>query len=66
MGTRDKKWIQSILIIALLLLLYGYYSIHQSVESSGGKNFEQKIDDFHHDFGNITHDNDIFFNDFIH
>ena len=63
MGTGEKKIKQSILSIALFLLLCGYYSAHQPPNDKEIKNEEEKIESLHSGSEDKMNGDNIFCND---
>ena len=52
MGTEEKKLKQTLLFIAFILLLFGYYSTHRSTDNSRLKHSVPEIHAFPHDTDN--------------
>ena len=65
MGTGEKKMKQSIIVIALFLLLYSYYSTQQSAYSRQSNDAEQKTDTLYHSIDNKVQNGEVLYNDII-
>jgi len=62
MGTGEKKMKQSILIIALFLLLYSYYNTQQSDYSRQSNDAEKKTDTLYYSIDNKVRNGEILYN----